>query len=169
MSETGTPRRSSRRGRQLKAERKLSASSENAKQAQQVSLELVDASQAALIHEAVQSILQDVGVIIEHRPTRDLLVKQHGCRQDEAEYIHLPPDLVDRAIASVPDRLLLYDHDGNIKVDTSSKVSSFCPGHNCVRILDFRSGELRPCSLEDIRETAKLCEALPKIDMVCSL
>jgi len=169
MSETNTPRRRGRRGRQLKAERKVSASFESAKQTQRVSLELVNSSQAVLIHEAVKSILWDVGVIIEHRSTRDLLVKQHGCRQDDAEYIHLPPDLVDQAIASVPERLLLYDHDGNIRVDTASKVSSFCPGHNCVRILDFRSGELRPCSLDDIRETAKLCEALPNMDMVCSL
>lgn len=153
----------------MKAERKVSASQECAKLPQRVSLELIDSSQAAQIHEAVKSILWEVGIIVEHRPTRDLLVKQHGCRQGDDEFIHLPPDLVEKAIASVPDRLLLYDHDGNIRVDTSSKVSSYCPGHNCVRILDFRSGELRPCNLDDIRETAKLCQELPNIDMVCSL
>lgn len=130
---------------------------------------MVDSAQATLIHDAVKSMLWDVGVVVEHRAMRNLLVQQHQCREDGAGYIHLQPDLVERALASVPDRIRLYDHAGNVRVDTASKVSSYCPGHNCVRILDFRSGELRSCSLEDIRETAKLCEALANIDMVCSL
>ena len=157
------------KSRREKAQRKASASSQSDKLAQKVSLELVNSAGAALIHEAVITILSEVGVIVEHIPSRDLLVKQHGCRQGSDEYIRLPPDLVNRAISTVPDRVVLYDLDGNLKVDTSIKTSSFCPGHNCVRILDFRSGELRPCQLEDIRETAKLCEQLPNIDMVCSL
>ena len=164
-------RKSSRKSksRQEKARRKASASSQSGKLAQNVSLELVGSTDAALIHDAVTMILWEIGIIIEHVPTRDLLVKQHGCRQGSDEYIRLPPDLVNRAIASVPDKILLYDHDGNLRVDTSSKTSSFCPGHNCVRILDFRSDELRSCRLDDIRETARVCEQLPNIDMVCSL
>jgi len=169
MTETATPGRRSRRGRQRKAERKAGASQESSKLAQQVSLRLVDASQAALIHAAVKSILWDVGVIIEHRATRNRLVRELGCREDQAGYLHMPEELVESCIASVPEHIQLYDHDGNVRVDTASRVSSYCPGHNCVRILDFRSNELRPCSLQDIRETARLCEALPNIDMVCSL
>ena len=157
------------KSRQEKAQRKASASNQVGKLAQKVSLELVNNEDAALIHEAVTTILWELGIIVEHQPTRDLLVKQYACRQGSDDYIRLPPDLVNRAISTVPDKVVLYDLNGNLRVDTSSKISSFCPGHNCVRILDFRSGELRPCSLEDIRETAKLCEQLPNIDMVCSL
>jgi len=169
MTEIDSPRRRGRRGRQLKAERKASASQESSKLAQQVSLQLVDASQAALIHDAVKSILWDIGVIIEHRETRNRLVREQGCREDQAGYLHMPEELVESCIASAPGHIQLYDHDGNVRVDTASKLSSYCPGHNCVRILDFRNNELRPCSLQDIRETAQLCEALPNIDMVCSL
>jgi trimethylamine--corrinoid protein Co-methyltransferase len=157
------------KSRQEKARRKASASSQRGKLAQNVSLELVNATDAALIHEAVITILSQVGIIVEHKPTRDLLVKQHGCHQGKDDYILLPPDLVNQSISTVPGKVMLYDLNGNLRVDTSSKTSSFCPGHNCVRILDFRSDELRPCRLEDIRETAKLCEQLPNIDMMCSL
>ena len=59
--------RRSRRGRQDKAARKVSAAFENAKLDQRVSLELVDASQAEMIHQAVKKILWEVGVIVEHR------------------------------------------------------------------------------------------------------
>ena len=157
------------KSRQEKARRKASASSQSGKLAQKVSLELVNATDAALIHEAVITVLSQVGVMVEHKPSRDMLVRQHGCQQGSDEYIRLRPDLVNQAISTVPDKVVLYDLNGNLRVDTSSKTSSFCPGHNCVRILDFRSDELRPCQLEDIRETAKLCEQLPNIDMVCSL
>jgi len=153
----------------MKAQRKASASQHSSKLAQRLSLRLVDASQAALIHAAVKAILWEVGVIIEHRATRNRLVRELGCREDQAGYLHLPEDLVESSLAGVPAQIRLYDHDGNVRVDTASKLSSYCPGHNCVRILDFRSNELRPCSLQDIRETARLCEALPNLDMVGSL
>ena len=169
MSRDSRHRRRGERGRQLKAARKVSAVLESSKLESRVGLELVNAGQALQIHDAVKTILWEVGVIIEHQPTRDLLVRHKGCTQDEEEYVHLPPDLVDESIATVADRIVLYDQEGNMKVDTSSQTPSYCPGHNCVRILDFRTNELRPCSLEDIRETAKLCEQLPNLDMVCSL
>lgn len=69
----------------------------------------------------------------------------------------------------MPRTIRLYDLNGNLKVDMSSRITSYCPGHNCVRILDRVTGTLRPCTLQDIRETAKVCEALANISMSCSL
>jgi len=169
MEQPETHRRRGRRGRQLKAARKVSAAFESGKLEKRVSLELVSGSQARLIHDAVKKILWEVGVIIEHAPSCKQLLQKKDCWQDDQGYIHLPEDMIEQAVLSVPETILLYDHEGNVKVDTSSPISSYCPGHNCVRILDYRTNELRPCSLDDIRETARLCEALPNIDMVCSL
>jgi|TARA_B110000971_G_scaffold142234_1_gene145408 trimethylamine--corrinoid protein Co-methyltransferase len=162
-------RKRGRRGRQLKADRKVSAAFECSKLEKQVRLELVDASQSVMIHAAVKKILWEVGVIIEHKPTYKKLLNIKDCWQDEQGYMHLPEHLIDQTISTVPEKIVLYDHDGNVKVDTSSSMASYCPGHNCVRILDYRNNELRPCSLDDIRDTAKLCEQLPNLDMVCSL
>ncbi len=154
--------------RRKKVQRQIESRQQSTKLTQGLSLELVDSTAAEQIHDAVKKILWTVGVIVEHTATRRELIKNHQCVED-GEYIRLTPDLVERALATVPGKILLYDAAGDLQVDTSSKVSSYCPGHNCVRILDFRTGELRPCRLEDIRETARLCEQLPNIDMVCSL
>ena len=162
-----SPTRSAARKRY--ARRKIEARQQSTKHSQALSLELVNSLDAGLIHDAVKAILWNVGVVVEHLPTRQKLIRQHGCVEGDDDFIRLPPELIEQAIATIPNTILLYDSEGNVKVDTSSKVSSYCPGHNCVRILDFRSGELRPCRLEDIRETAKLCEQLPNIDMVCAL
>ena len=151
------------------AERKASAVFEPSKLAQRATLRLVDADEASRIHDAVKTILWEVGVLVEHREMRQRLLREHGCRETGDGYLQMPPDLVEWAIEQAPDRILLYDQDGNLRVDTASRTPSYCPGHNCVRILDFRSNELRPCRLDDIRETARLCEALPNIDMACSL
>ena len=155
--------------RQRKTRRKAQSIQRRSKTAQNLSLELIGSADAELIHETVKAILWNVGIIVGHLPTRKRLIKQHGCVETDTEYVRFPPDLVEAAVQTVPDKIQLYDLNGELKVDTSSKISSYCPGHNCVRILDFRSGELRSCRLEDIRETARVCEQLPNIDMVCSL
>ncbi len=166
---TSKSQRRGRSSRQLKAKRKVSAASKSTRLEKCTRLELVDASRSAMIHAAVKKILWKVGVIIEHEPTCKQLLAIKDCWQDNQGYIHLPEDLIEQTISSIPNRIVLYDHDGNVKVDTSSPMASYCPGHNCVRILDFRNNELRPCRLDDIRDTAKLCEQLPNLDMVCSL
>ncbi len=162
----GKRRRSSR---QAKLVRKAEASTVSTRRERHVALPLMDASQLAMIHDAVKRILWEVGVIIDHEATRARLLDEHQCRLGEDGYIKLPPDLIEKAISTVPDRIMLYDLNGELRIDTSAKTSSYCPGHNCVRMLDYQTGALRPCSLDDIRDTARLCEKLPNIDMACTL
>ena len=164
-----TSKRSWSKSRQAKAQRNIESQKLDNKLEQHLSLELVDSTNVELIHSGVKTILWEVGAIFEHSPTRTKLIQHHGCRERDDGYIQIPPDLIDQIISTVPNQIKLYDLEGRVRVDTSSKISSFCPGHNCVRILDFRTDELRPCQLQDIRETARLCEQLTNIDMVGSL
>ena len=117
----------------------------------------VNKADASMIHDAVLKILWEIGVIVDHHPSRKMLVEEFGCREGSDGYVRMPPDLVERAISTVPRKITLYDLNGNLRVDTSTKTPSYCPGHNCVRILDYRTRELRPCRLEDIKSTAVLC------------
>ena len=162
-------KRSRSKSRQSKAQRNIETQKLDNKLEQHLSLELINFSNLEAIHKTVKEVLWKVGAIFEHPPTRTNLIQNHGCREGNGGYIHIPPDLIDQVISTTPSHIKLYDLEGRERVDTSSKISSFCPGHNCVRILDFRTDELRPCHLDDIRETARLCEQLANIDMVCSL
>ena len=162
-------KRSRSKSRQSKAQRNIETQKLDNKLEQHLSLELINFSNLEAIHKTVKEVLWKVGAIFEHPPTRTNLIQNHGCREGDGGYIHIPPDLIDQVISTTPSHIKLYDLEGRERVDTSSKISSFCPGHNCVRILDFRTDELRPCHLSDIRETARLCEQLANIDMVCSL
>ncbi|WP_299848734.1 trimethylamine methyltransferase family protein [uncultured Roseovarius sp.] len=136
---------------------------------QVLQLKVADAEQVGRIHAAVLKILSEIGVVLEHEAARTMLTAQYGCRLGNDGYLRMPPDLVERALATVPREIKLYDLNGNLRVDTSNRITSYCPGHNCVRILDRKTGALRPCTLDDIRETAILCEKLPNLSMSCSL
>ena len=162
-------KRSRSKSRQSKAQRNIETQKLDNKLEQHLSLELINFSNLEAIHKTVKEVLWKVGAIFEHPPTRTNLIQNHGCREGDGGYIHIPPDLIDQVISTTPSHIKLYDLEGRERVDTSSKISSFCPGHNCVRILDFRTDELRPCHLDDIRETARVCAQLANIDMVCSL
>jgi trimethylamine--corrinoid protein Co-methyltransferase len=155
--------------RMAKRSRQSASNSITEKLPRKHSLELINSTDVALIHQAVLTILSEVGVIIDHQPTRNMLVKHHDCHQGSDEYISMPADLVNHAISSVPETLKFYDLEGNLKVDPFSNTASYSPGHNYVRLLDHRSGELRPYLLSDINEIAKVCDKLPNIDVVGSL
>ena len=161
--------RSRESSRRLKAERQATAQNVDSKLPKKLFLETVGVDRSKLIHDAVKKVLWEVGAIYEHVPTQQKLINDYGCREIDGERIQIPPDLVDTALSTVPRQIKLYDLNGQERVDTSSEIPSFCPGHNCVQILDHRTHSLRPARLDDIRSTARLCEALPNIDVVCSL
>jgi len=100
--------------------------------------------------------------------TRESL-KRAGARQEAAGRLRLSEEAVLRALERVPRRLVLFDQDGRPAVDTADPVPRFGLGINCLRTLDWRTGELRSCSLADIRETARLCERLPNVDLAANL
>ena len=166
-----TPRRTGRRksSRSEKLIRKAHIADITQLKDQALQLTVAGAAKTSMIHDAVLKILSDIGVILEHDATREMLIRDQGCTLGDDGYLRLPSDLVNRALETVPRVIKLYDLNGNLRVDTSSRITSYCPGHNCVRILDRITGDLRPCTLNDIVETAKLCDTLPNLSMSCSL
>jgi len=158
----------SSRARQTKRLRKKRSAAVSSRRERALALELVEAGGAKSIHRVVLKILAEIGVIIEHDGTRKLLIDA-GCAEGDDGYVRIPPDQVERALETVPSKILLYDQNGKVRVDTESRVTTYCPGHNCVRVLDHQSGELRPGVLDDIIRTAKVSEQLPNLDMVCTL
>jgi len=164
------PRRVRRKSsRQSKLVRKANVGNISSFKNQAISIEVAAARDVALIHDAVLKILSEIGVIIEHDEARNLLLRNYGCQLGEDGYVRIRADLVGYALSTVPRHIKLYDLNGNVRVDTAAKFTAFCPGHNCVHVRDHRTGSLRKCTLNDIKETAIVCEQLPNINMVCSL
>ena len=132
-------------------------------------LRLFNESDLNLLRAATLAILEKVGVIVEDDETRDILLARPGCREGDAGRLLMMTDLVEAALESAPSNVMLYDRDGRLAMDTSDAVPRFGPGVNCIKTLDHRTGEHRPCVLDDIAATGKVCEALANIDVAASL
>jgi len=165
--EKARPRRKSTRSARISRKSDMAGIAHLKEQSHQVNV--LNATDAASIHDAVLKILWEFGVLVEHTGARAMLLKQRGCQEGGNGRVKLPHDLVNQAISTVPKAIKLYDLNGRAMVDTSSKLPSYTPGHNCVRVLDHETRALRPCVLDDIRKTAIVCEKLPNIAMSCSL
>lgn len=128
---------------------------------------LSEADSQGIYRTAIQ-ILEEMGMQVMDRDTHSLL-RQAGCRESEDGYLHFDEQLVGKAISTVPQRMVLYDRNGEAAVDSAAALPHFAPGLNCINVLDHRTGEHRLCTIRDVEETARLCDRLPNIDMAAGL
>ena len=131
-------------------------------------LRLLGEGDIQAIHQAALEILREIGLAVMDQDTREIL-KKAGCQESSDGHILFSESLIERAIATVPPKLVLYDREGEVAVDSSGSHPCFAPGLNCVHVLDHRTGEHRLCNLKDIEETARLCDRLPNIDLAAGL
>jgi trimethylamine---corrinoid protein Co-methyltransferase len=88
----------------------------------------------------------------------------------EGSRARIPSELVEQAIASVPGRFALPGRAGDGSADLEVRPGSgyFGNGTDCLYFRDPASGERRRAVLDDVEQTAAVCELLPEIDFVMS-
>ncbi|UCC40370.1 MAG: trimethylamine methyltransferase family protein [Candidatus Aminicenantes bacterium] len=124
--------------------------------------------QCHTVHEACLEIIEHVGVRLDLDEARDLLIKA-GARIDENNLIHVPSNLIERALATAPKKVVLYDRDGNPAIPVEGHRCFYGPGSDCLNIIDHRSGKRREPLLKDMIEGVALCDSLSNIDFVMSM
>jgi len=120
------------------------------------------------IHNASLEILDRTGVCLFDDQALDLF-KKAGVNVVDGNRIHIPSGLVEWALSIVPKRVVLCDRHGHRVMPLERNNVFFGPGSDCPNILDHRSGERRPGTLQDIVDGIQLCDALPNIDFLMSL
>ena len=120
------------------------------------------------IHNASLEILDRTGVCLYDDQALGLF-KRAGVKVVDGNRIHIPPGLVEWALSIVPKRLVLCDRHGRRVMPLERNNVFFGPGSDCPNILDHRTGERRPGTLQDIVDGIQLCDALPNIDFLMSL
>lgn len=139
-------------------------------------LRFLDRDDMARIHQAALRILDETGMWIDHDPSLAYL-QAAGCRVDpDARRATFPPDVVDAAVARMrqayaqPDRLparmaVRYSHvrfrSEPYRIHPDFTVST---GGFCCFVVD-PDGRRRRATLEDVRASLRLANALPNIDL----
>jgi trimethylamine--corrinoid protein Co-methyltransferase len=119
------------------------------------------------IHRAVLQILSEIGVKIFQDEAAALL-KDAGCTVSGDRMVRIPGKLVEQALASAPDNILIYDREGRQAMDLGGHRSYYGTGSDLIYTLDSKSIQRRRSVLEDVIRAAKVADALPNLDFIMS-
>lgn len=130
-------------------------------------LNFLTREQMEKIHSATLQLMQETGIVVQHKGALELLEKA-GCRVVK-KHVYFTPSVVEWAIKAAPSRILLYDRDGNFAMDCSGRNTYYGVGSAEPRIIDPYTGEQRLCNEEDNKNCVKVADAMPYIDYMMSL
>ena len=109
------------------------------------------------VHRATLRILSEVGVTLTHAEAREVLTGAGAVIRDER--VLLPPDLVDACIARCPRQVTLRGRGGAVKTLGDGSLNFHNLG-GARDVYDARTGQRRNAILQDVRDAARLLDAL---------
>jgi trimethylamine--corrinoid protein Co-methyltransferase len=131
------------------------------------SFRLLNDEQRERIAGAAFDLLERVGVTLTEVEACELL---HGAgagidgeRQAQLRWARIPGDLVERAIASAPSSIAIYNRDGERAMELGGRSAHFGAHVDAPDVLDPLTGERRPCTEADAGRHAALIDALDQI------
>lgn len=128
---------------------------------------LSTAAERELVIDSALRILAEVGMRMPGAHALDALERE-GARVDhESGVVRFPEEVVRRALGRLPEGLLMAGAEpaGDIILDRHSGPY-FNPSGCIAKTLDWRTGERRPSTLQDVREGTVVMDATPEIDVM---
>jgi trimethylamine--corrinoid protein Co-methyltransferase len=126
-------------------------------------LQFLTDSETEAIHQATLRILWEVGVVLTHPEGREHLAGAgamvHGDR------VRIPSDLVEWAIAQCPRQVTLRGRGGQCVTLGDGSLSWHNVG-GARDVYDPRTGRRRPATVQDVRDSARLLDALDGVTAV---
>ncbi len=113
-----------------------------------------------VLDEAYQ-LLDNPGIKVQSNDARQIL-GDAGAQVDLDNVIHIPAQVIDFALKSVPQSFTLYDRDGIPAIKYAEDAVHFDPGSSGVHILDPETLEHRPSVTDDLIRLVKVAEMLPQ-------
>jgi len=110
-----------------------------------------------------KEVLEELGFYIENRQAIELF-QQVGVRIDlEKKRAYLSPDLIDKALESVPSTIPLFNRAGHEVVELGGDNVCFDPGSAALNVLDPETGETRNAVTMDFIHFTKVIDQLEHI------
>ncbi len=129
-------------------------------------LQFLTDSETGAIHQATLRILWEVGVVLTHPEGREYLTGAGAVVHRDR--VRIPPDLVEWAIAQCPHRVTLRGRGGQTVTLGDGSLSWHNLG-GARDVYDPRTGARRPATVQDVRDSARLLDALDSVTTVTPL
>ena len=120
------------------------------------------------LHLGALEALRRIGIRFHHRGAVEMLAEV-GAFIADGNLVRFPARLVEDAIASVPERVVMCDRRGDPVVFLEGERAYFGTGSDCLTVLDPTSGQHRKFTSDDLVDVYRLCDALPNIHFVMSV
>jgi len=120
------------------------------------------------LHLAALEVLRRTGIRFHHQGALDML-KGAGAFISDGNLVRFPARLVQDAIGSAPERIVMCDREGQPAMFLEGSRVYFGTGSDCLNLLDPQTGEQRKFTQADMVNGYRLCDALPNIHFVMSI
>jgi trimethylamine--corrinoid protein Co-methyltransferase len=120
-------------------------------------LTVLKVEQVEAIHQATLRILDETGVILTHPQGREIL-QGEGARLKDGR-VCFPPELVEQLLSRCVRQVSLRGRGGSVKVLGDGGLHWHNLG-GAREVYDHRSGKRRPALVKDVRDSARLLDAL---------
>ena len=125
--------------------------------------EVLSPAEVQQIDAASMQILESVGLRVDLKKARDAFREAGAHVDEEARSVRIPERLVRWAIDQAPRQFTLYGADPDFRMEIGTDQVNFAALGTPTRFVDTETGELRPVTLEDLRNHLRLIDGLDHI------
>jgi trimethylamine--corrinoid protein Co-methyltransferase len=120
-----------------------------------------------LVVDAALGILERTGMRLNAPRALDALERRGAVVDRESGVVRMAEDVVRGALATLPDELFIAGAVPERDVVFDRRSGPYFNPSACIaKTLDFRTGKLRPSSLQDLREGTTVMDATPELDLL---
>jgi len=130
-------------------------------------LSVLSPEDKARIADSALTLLNDVGMTVMHDEAIALL-KGAGGHLDPEGRVHITPDMVRQALKTVPNRIQIFNREGETAMDLGGRRPYFGNGSDLIYALDGITLEREHCRLAHVEKAALVADALDNIDFIMS-
>jgi trimethylamine--corrinoid protein Co-methyltransferase len=115
------------------------------------------------IDAASMEVLETVGLRVDLKKARDAFGEAGAHVNEAARSVRIPETLVRWAVQQAPSRFAVYGADPEYRLEAGAGRTYFTGLGAVVNVIDLETGELRPATLDDLRDHLRLVDGLPNI------
>ncbi|MGD2164475.1 MAG: trimethylamine methyltransferase family protein [Anaerolineae bacterium] len=124
--------------------------------------------QVRKLHFGALEVLRRTGIRFHHQRALQML-QEAGAFVSEGNLVRFPARMVEDSVATVPERVVMCDRDGEPAMHLEEQNVYFGTGSDCLNLLDPQTGRHRKFTRDDLIDAYHLCDALPNIHFVMSV
>jgi trimethylamine--corrinoid protein Co-methyltransferase len=128
-----------------------------------IKLSVLSSQEVEAIHETTLRILGEVGIVLTHRPAREML--QDAGAAVRGDRVLLPPSLVEGEVGRCPSQVMVRGRDGRIVVLGDGSLHWHNLG-GAPNVYEPEIRQRRPATLQDVRDSARLLDALEGVTTI---